>query len=220
MSTVNEPVAKDVLTSDQAATVNQLLQGVVQYGTGTAAALPGWQVAGKTGTTENYGDAWFVGWNERMTVAIWVGYPDRLEPMLTQYGGQPVAGGTYPALLWHNFILQAMAILEQRAATAEALRAGEDPSTVQTTTTPGVESAPASGGSSTTGTGTTDGGTDGGNVPDAGGTGDTGGGNTPAPPAGGGTVTPPAGGDGGGTGTPTPPAGGGANGGGAAPPSG
>ena len=38
-----------------------MLQGVVQYGTGTAAQLPGWQVAGKTGTTENYGDAWFVG---------------------------------------------------------------------------------------------------------------------------------------------------------------
>ena len=89
-----------------ASEVSQILQTVVAYGTGKAAAIPGF-AAGKTGTTENYGDAWFVGWNEQMTVAIWVGYPDRLVPMLTEYGGEPVAGGTYPALLWHNFMEQA-----------------------------------------------------------------------------------------------------------------
>ena len=53
----------------------------MQYGTGRAAALPGWQVAGKTGTTENYGDAWFVGYLPQMVVAVWVGYPDKLVPM-------------------------------------------------------------------------------------------------------------------------------------------
>jgi penicillin-binding protein 1A len=101
---VNDPVAKDVLTSDQAATINQLLQGVVQYGTGRAAALPGWQVAGKTGTTENYGDAWFVGYLPQMVVAVWVGYPDKLQPMTYEYHGHPVAGGTYPALIWKAFM--------------------------------------------------------------------------------------------------------------------
>jgi penicillin-binding protein 1A len=109
---VNEPVAKDVLTSDQAATVNQLLQGVVQYGTGTAAALPGWQVAGKTGTTENYGDAWFVGYLPQMVVAVWVGYPDKLVPMTYQFHGHPVAGGTFPALIWKAFMQQAIPYLK------------------------------------------------------------------------------------------------------------
>jgi penicillin-binding protein 1A len=197
-----------------ASEVTQILQTVVAYGTGKAAAIPGF-AAGKTGTTENYGDAWFVGWNERMTVAIWVGYPDRLVPMLTQYGGEPVAGGTYPALLWHNFMEQAIAILDQRAAMADALRNGEDPSAV-TTTTPTVESAPTGGGASTDATTTGDDGSGAAGGGDTAGEGD----GTATPPAadGTGTPAPPAGG---GTGTPAPPAGdGGANGGGAAAPSG
>jgi penicillin-binding protein 1A len=206
-----------VIPGSVASEVSQILQTVVAYGTGKAAAIPGF-AAGKTGTTENYGDAWFVGWNEQMTVAIWVGYPDRLVPMLTEYGGQPVAGGTYPALLWHNFMVQAMAILDQRQAMAEALRNGEDPGSVETPST-SVDVAPSGDGTSTDGSGD-------GTTPPAGGdtgAGGTGGDGTVTPPAGGGTgggdgtVTPPAGGD---TGAPTPPAGGGANGGGAAAPTG
>jgi penicillin-binding protein 1A len=108
----NEPVAHDVLTTDQAATVNALLQGVVQYGTGRAAALPGWQVAGKTGTTENYGDAWFVGYTPQLVVAVWVGYPDKLVPMTYQYHGHPVAGGTFPALIWKAFMEKALPYLK------------------------------------------------------------------------------------------------------------
>jgi penicillin-binding protein 1A len=215
---------KQVIPANVASEVSQILQTVVAYGTGKAAQIPGF-AAGKTGTTENYGDAWFVGWNEQMTVAIWVGYPDRLVPMLTQYGGSPVAGGTYPALLWHNFMEQATAILDQRAAMADALRNGDDPSSVDVPSTD-VQAAPT-GGSTTTDGGTADGGTGAGTTPPAGGggggTGNAGGGDgTVTPPAGGdtGTPTPPAGG-GGDTGTPTPPAsGGGANGGGAAAPSG
>ena len=109
---VNEPVAHDVLTSQQAATINQLLQGVVQYGTGKAAAIPGWQVAGKTGTTENYGDAWFVGYTPQLVVAVWVGYPDKLVPMTYQFHGHPVAGGTFPALIWKAFMEKALPYLK------------------------------------------------------------------------------------------------------------
>ncbi len=206
--------------------VTQILTTVVAYGTGKAAQISGF-AAGKTGTTENYGDAWFVGWNHDLTVAIWVGYPDRLVPMLTQYDGGPVAGGTFPAVLWHDFMTQAMAIFDQRRAMAEALRNGQDPGTVTTPSTSLDTGSGAGGGSTTTGptTGTTTpagGGTGTGGT--GGGTGG-GGGGTATPPAGGGntgTPTPPAGGGGGNTGTPTPPAGGGggANGGGAAAPSG
>ena len=92
----------------QADTVNQLLQGVVSYGTGKAARLSGYAVAGKTGTTENYGDAWFVGYTPDLVTAVWVGYPDELRPMLTEYHGQPVAGGTYPALIWKAFMEKAL----------------------------------------------------------------------------------------------------------------
>lgn len=210
-----------VIPTSVASQVSQILQTVVAYGTGEAAALPGEVVAGKTGTTENYGDAWFVGWNEQMTVAVWVGYPDRLVPMLTQYGGDPVAGGTYPALLWHSFMTQAMAILEQRAATAEALRNGDDPTTIEVPTV-AVETPP-SGDGTTTDPGVADDETDGTTTPGTGdtgvGAGGTGGGGTGAPATGGDDETPPPPDGGGDTGTP-PPDDGDASGGGAAAPTG
>jgi membrane peptidoglycan carboxypeptidase len=89
--------------------INQLLQGVVKFGTGKAAQLPGRQVAGKTGTTENYGDAWFVGYTPQYVAAVWVGYPDKLIPMTTEFHGRPVAGGTFPALIWKAFMQKALA---------------------------------------------------------------------------------------------------------------
>src|SRR5262249_17722806 len=104
----NGIAAKAVLTPTQAATVNQLLQGVVTYGTGKAARLPGYAVAGKTGTTENYGDAWFVGYPPDLVTAARGGSPDELRPMLTEYHGKQVAGGTYPALIWKAFMQQAI----------------------------------------------------------------------------------------------------------------
>ncbi len=108
---LNGVTPHQVLTSDQAATVDQLLQGVVRYGTGTAAGLPGREVAGKTGTTENYGDAWFVGYTPQIVAAVWVGYPNSLVPMQTQFHGHPVAGGTFPALIWKAFMTKALAYL-------------------------------------------------------------------------------------------------------------
>jgi penicillin-binding protein 1A len=101
---VNVPEPKEVLDSSQAELMTQLLQNVVRYGTGKRAAVPGVEVAGKTGTTDNYGDAWFVGYTPELAVAVWVGYPDRLRPMLYEFGGEPVAGGTLPAEIWHDFV--------------------------------------------------------------------------------------------------------------------
>jgi penicillin-binding protein 1A len=96
----------------RAAIIDSLLQGVVQFGTGTAAALPGRQVAGKTGTTENFGDAWFVGYTPQLVAAVWVGYPDKLIPMTTEFHGHPVAGGTFPALIWKAFMSKALDYLK------------------------------------------------------------------------------------------------------------
>jgi membrane peptidoglycan carboxypeptidase len=105
----NVPVRRPVLTANTAALVTSLLQGVVRAGTGKRAQLSdGRQVAGKTGTTENYGDAWFVGYTPQLVTAVWVGYPNGLRPMLTDYNGDPVAGGTFPALIWKAFMEKAL----------------------------------------------------------------------------------------------------------------
>ncbi|HZS23391.1 MAG TPA: PBP1A family penicillin-binding protein [Gaiellaceae bacterium] len=107
----NAPVDKRVLSSADAEIVTQLLEGVVTGGTGTAAALPDRPVAGKTGTTENYGDAWFVGYTPQLVTAVWVGYPKGLRPMTTEWHGGPVVGGTYPAVIWKSFMQSALKLL-------------------------------------------------------------------------------------------------------------
>ena len=79
-----------------------------EYGTGKRAYLPNRPVAGKTGTTENYGDAWFVGYTPQLAVAVWVGYPTTLKPMLTEFHGEAVTGGSFPALIWKSFVEKAL----------------------------------------------------------------------------------------------------------------
>ena len=100
----NAPIPKPVMEESHAELITDILEDVVQSGTGTRAAIPGREVAGKTGTTDNYGDAWFVGYTPELVVAVWVGYPDALRPMLTEFNGQEVAGGTLPALIWKEFV--------------------------------------------------------------------------------------------------------------------
>jgi penicillin-binding protein 1A len=108
----NEVVERRVLSSENTAILNSILQKVVTQGTGRRAALGDRPVAGKTGTTENYGDAWFVGYVPQMTVAVWVGYPRELRPMETEYHGDSVAGGTYPAEIWRTFVQEALKRIE------------------------------------------------------------------------------------------------------------
>jgi penicillin-binding protein 1A len=112
-----------VLPAEVAHTETQMLETVIQYGTGKAAAL-GQFAAGKTGTTSNFGDAWFVGWDSKYTVAVWVGYPDKLVPMEHDFNGQPVMGGTFPALIWHDFMASAIGIDKTRSEEAAARKAG------------------------------------------------------------------------------------------------
>ncbi len=116
---VEHAVLTRVLPSGVAETETSMLETVLQYGTARSAAL-GTFAAGKTGTTSNYGDAWFVGWNKKYTVAVWVGYPNKLIPMTTDFNGTPVLGGTFPALIWHNFMVSAMTIEKERAEKTSA----------------------------------------------------------------------------------------------------
>jgi penicillin-binding protein 1A len=110
---VNKPVERTVLESNDAATINSLLQNVVESGTARRADLVDRPAAGKTGTTENYGDAWFVGYTPQLAVAVWVGYPNKLRPMLTEFEDAPVAGGTYPAVIWRTFMKRALKLLHE-----------------------------------------------------------------------------------------------------------
>jgi penicillin-binding protein 1A len=91
---------KRVLTDGEAYAVTKVLKMNVQAGTGVAANY-GCPAAGKTGTTDEAKDAWFVGYTPKVSAAVWVGYPDAGVAMP---GAQ---GGTYAAPVWHNFMLPA-----------------------------------------------------------------------------------------------------------------
>jgi penicillin-binding protein 1A len=88
---------KRVMTDGQADEVTGILEMNIQSGTGTAADI-GCPAAGKTGTTDEAKDAWFVGYTPRLSAAVWVGYPDAGVAMP---GAQ---GGTYAAPVWHAFM--------------------------------------------------------------------------------------------------------------------
>jgi membrane peptidoglycan carboxypeptidase len=100
----NTVITSQVLDEGHAELLTDILEDVVRVGTGKRAAIPGREIAGKTGTTDNYGDAWFVGYTPELVVAVWVGYPNSLTPMLTEFNGEPVAGGTLPAMIWKEFV--------------------------------------------------------------------------------------------------------------------
>jgi penicillin-binding protein 1A len=141
---VATPHYRRVMPAAVATEVHDLLAGVVHSGTGMSANIPGVDMVGKTGTTNDEGDAWFVGWTPQITTAVWVGFPNKLVPMLTQYGGNPVTGGTFPAEIWKSFTEQAIQI---ETAEQAASRAGHHRG--RTISTPTI-SVPASTSAATT----------------------------------------------------------------------
>ncbi len=102
------PESSTVLNSTVAAQLTWALSRVMS-GTGHRAALDDRPAAGKTGTAQNNADATFVGFTPQRTTAVWVGYPDEQIPMRTQFNGGKVEGGTFPALIWHELMTEAMA---------------------------------------------------------------------------------------------------------------
>ena len=96
---------KKVFSDGVTAEATRILEMNIQSGTGTAANI-GCPAAGKTGTTDDFKDAWFVGFTPKLSTAVWVGYPDRGIEMYNVHG-IAVAGGTFPAQIWGAYMKEA-----------------------------------------------------------------------------------------------------------------
>ncbi len=146
---VNAAIRDQVIAPETAATATTTLASVVTSGTGENAQTgePTW---GKTGTTDNNGDAWFCGATEEITACVWVGHADSNEPMLTEYSGGPVDGGTFPAEIFAQVVNAYLATAadeetdDEGTTTDPAVEAGtEVPVVPETTETAPAEDAPA-----------------------------------------------------------------------------
>jgi penicillin-binding protein 1A len=82
--------------------VTRLLHDNIVEGTGTAAYTGCAGQAGKTGTTDEYTDAWFAGFQPNLATVVWVGYPESNEISMSSVHGIIVFGGTFPAEIWHS----------------------------------------------------------------------------------------------------------------------
>jgi len=102
------PARADVLDQTVADEVTAALTEVVRRGTGQQARI-GRPSAGKTGTTQNHADAWFVGYTPQLAAAVWVGFPTGEIPMVPPATPFAVTGGTWPAWIWSRFASAALA---------------------------------------------------------------------------------------------------------------
>ncbi len=114
---VDKPQHTQVIGSPSLQYMNQMMRQVMVVGTGAGARVPGYDLAGKTGTTSDYRDAWFVGYTGGFVAALWTGRDDN-----TSMKG--VTGGTYPARMWRSFMSQALPRLK-----AQAIPGGDAPPT-------------------------------------------------------------------------------------------
>ena len=97
------PVQKErVLSTETAFLMTALLQGVVEYGTGQRAKVLGRPIAGKTGTSSNYSDAWFIGYTPSLLASVWVGFDDKTSL------GENETGARVALPTWISFMRQAL----------------------------------------------------------------------------------------------------------------
>jgi penicillin-binding protein 1A len=94
---LGKPKRKRVLSDGVAYEVTKILKQNMQSGTAVRANI-GCPAAAKTGTTDNFNDAWLVGYTPRLSTAAWMGYPNALISM------PGVQGGSYPAGIWHDYM--------------------------------------------------------------------------------------------------------------------
>ncbi|MFL5958908.1 MAG: transglycosylase domain-containing protein [Gaiellaceae bacterium] len=101
------PERERVVPDWVAATVTHVLEENMLHGTGVGAHVPGRADAGKTGTTDDYADAWFCGYTPSLEATVWIGYPQAEIPMLDVHGAA-VSGPTLPATAWRLFMGSAL----------------------------------------------------------------------------------------------------------------
>jgi penicillin-binding protein 1A len=101
------PRRRRAFSDGQAAAVRSALYGVIDHGTGAGLGI-GCPVAGKTGTTSSFTDAWFVGFTPRLSTAVWVGYPEETTSMDAVPGYGEVFGATIPGPIWHQYMQSAI----------------------------------------------------------------------------------------------------------------
>ncbi|MDP9387019.1 MAG: transglycosylase domain-containing protein, partial [Actinomycetota bacterium] len=157
------PSTEQAFEAAEVGVLNGALQDVVRSGTGRAADI-GRPAAGKTGTTQEHGDAWFVGFVPQLATAVWVGHPDGIVPM-TNVHGRRVTGGSFPAEIWAGTMRQAVAALPAQdifTASPDALglkplhqpppavRGAGTPSSTTTSTSSTTTTAPAGATTTTT----------------------------------------------------------------------
>ncbi len=99
----NDPQLEDAISSEVAYTITDMLKDVIAYGTGARANI-GRPAAGKTGTSNEFRDAWFVGYTQQLVAGIWVGYDDMRKSL-----GRGEAGGRVSAPIWAQFMKEALA---------------------------------------------------------------------------------------------------------------
>ncbi len=104
------------------ADLTRMMEGVIQYGTGTGAAI-GRPAAGKTGTTQDFHDAWFMGFTADLTAGVWLGNDDN-KPM------KHVTGGSLPAKTWADFMKRALANVPAHDLAAHSFASGDSDGSV------------------------------------------------------------------------------------------
>ncbi|MEN2985736.1 MAG: PBP1A family penicillin-binding protein [Thermodesulfovibrionaceae bacterium] len=98
----NEPILEDAILPEIAFKITNMLQDVVAYGTGTRANI-GRPIAGKTGTSNEFRDAWFIGYTPQLVAGVWVGYDDMRKSL-----GSGEAGGRVAAPIWAQFMKEVL----------------------------------------------------------------------------------------------------------------
>jgi penicillin-binding protein 1A len=166
------------------AKATDIMEQNIKSGTGTKANI-GCPAAGKTGTTDNHTDAWFVGYTNNLSTAVWVGFPNRRVEMYPPTTPISVAGGTYPAEIWGRYMKAVKRGCGGFAEPKTAFKAAPFFGSYASTGAPGGSSTDSNGtgvpatpgAGAATGTGGTGGGSPGGGGGDTGGGNNGGGGN-------------------------------------------
>ncbi len=144
------PKRTQAISAGVAYEVTRILQQNIRSGTGTRAAI-GRPAAGKTGTAQEYYDAWFCGYTPHLSTAVWMGFPEAQIEMKNVHGIR-VTGGSFPAEMWHKFMYDADRDFEEENFAVPEVRAKYDPFFQSEWSVPPTSSTTSSTSSTTTST--------------------------------------------------------------------